>query len=194
MIMIPLGFVMFAVIIYILISNKRAERKLISELRSKQPVRRVTVDSLPSNQLEHKNDSSYVVDEIFNKEQKLAVTSCLEMISSVGSDNLNTPKRKAQKNIIANILSKDFNLTQENWNNYSNNLTLKSVQATMHSLNPKGKRFFFACVFDLLATGGIPSQKEIMIAENICEKVAGISNYQFEKYMDETDSMMNSFN
>ena len=61
---------------------------------------------------------------------------------------------------------------------------------------PSNKKFgfFFSFVFDLLATGGIPSQKEIMVAENICEKVVGISNYMFEKFMYETDNMLNSFN
>ncbi|WP_405201442.1 hypothetical protein [Dokdonia sp. LLG6352-1] len=194
MFMIPLGFVMFAIIIYILVSNKRAERKLISEARSKKPVRRVTVDSLANNQVQKQNSSSYVINEIFNTEQKLAVTACLEMISSVGSNNVNTAKRQSQKILIAKILSEDFNLNQERWNSYSNILTPSSVQATMQSLDSKGKRFFFSFVFDLLVKGGIPSQKEIMVAENICEKVAGISNYTFEKFMDETDNMLNSFN
>jgi len=194
MIMIPFSFLMFAVIIYILISNKRAERKLISDARAKNPVRRVTVDSLPNNQVPKQNSSSYVINEIFNTEQKLAVTACLEMISSVGSNNVNTAKRQSQKVLIAKILSKDFNLNQERWNSYSNALIPSSVQATMHSLDSKGQRFFFSFVFDLLAKGGIPSQKEIMVAENICEKVAGISNYTFEKFMDETDNMLNSFN
>lgn len=185
---------LFVIYIYIKATEKHPERKLIREEHKNTPVKRVTVDSLPNNRVVKHNSSSYLIDETFNDEQKLAVTSCLEMISSVGSDNVNTPKRKAQKNLIANILSKEFNLTQEYWSNYSKNLTPKSVQATMHSLDTKGKRFFFAYVFELLAIGGIPSQKELMVAENICEKVAGISNYEFEKYMDETDNMLNSFN
>uniref|UniRef100_UPI00404B436C hypothetical protein n=1 Tax=Gelidibacter sp. TaxID=2018083 RepID=UPI00404B436C len=192
--MIPLGFVMIAIFIYIIVSNKRADRKLVEELRSKNGVRRVTVDSLPENQTSIKNNSSYVINELFNSEQKLAIIACLEMISSVGSNNINTAKRESQKVLIAKILSKDFNLNQERWNNYSNDLTPSSVQATMHSLDSKGKRFFFSFVFELLAKGGIPSQKEIMVAENICEKVAGISNYTFEKFMEETDNMLNSFN
>lgn len=185
---------LFVIYIYIKATDKSAERKLKSEAISKSPVRRVTVDSLPNNQVPKQNSSSYVINEIFNTEQKLAVTACLEMISSVGSNNVNTAKRQSQKILIAKILSKDFNLNQERWNSYSNDLTPSSVQETMHSLDSKGKRFFFSFVFDLLAKGGIPSQKEIMVAENICEKVAGISNYTFEKYMEETDNMLNSFN
>ena len=185
---------LFVIYIYIKATDKGSERKLKSEARSKAPVRRVTVDSLPNNQVPKQNGSSYVINEIFNTEQKLAVTACLEMISSVGSNNVNTAKRQSQKVLIAKILSKDFNLNQERWNSYSNNLTPSSVQETMHTLNAKGKRFFFTFVFDLLGKGGIPSQKEIMVAENICEKVAGISNYSFEKYMDETDKMLDAFN
>jgi hypothetical protein len=184
----------FVIFLYVKATDKSAERKLKSDARSKTPIRRVTVDSLPNNQVPNQNGSSYVINELFNSEQKLAITSCLEMISSVGNNNTNTAKRIAQKKMIAKTLSIDFNLNQERWDNYSNNLTPSSVQSTMHSINEKGKRFFFSFVFDLLATGGIPSQKEIMVAENICEKVVGISNYMFEKFMYETDNMLNSFN
>lgn len=188
-----IGFwVVLLFVIYIYI--KATDKKPSSKSNSKAPVRRVTVDSLPNNRVQKQNSTSYVIDETFNKEQKLAVIACLEMISSVGSNNQNTPKRTIQKNMIANSLSKDFNLTQESWNNYSRKLTPNSVQATMHSLDAKGKRFFFSYVFDLLGKGGVPSQEEIMVAENICEKVVGISNYEFEKYMDETDNMLNAFN
>jgi hypothetical protein len=184
---------LFVCFIYIKATDKSADRKLKSEARAKNPVRRVTVDSLPNNRLTNENSSSYIINELFNNEQKLAVVACLEMISSVGSNNINTAKRESQKILIAKILSKDFNLNQVSWNSYYNNLTPSSVQETMHSLNSKGKRFFFSFVFDLLGKGGIPSQKEIMVAENICEKVAGISNYSFEKYMNETDKMLDTF-
>lgn len=185
---------LFVIFIFIKVTDKSAERKLKNQARSKAPIRRVTVDSLPNNQVPKQNSSSYVLNELYNSEQKLAITACLEMISSVGSNNINTSKRIAQKKMIAKTLSIDFSLNQERWDNYSNNLTPSSVQSTMHSIDKKGKRFFFSFVFDLLATGGIPSQKEIMVAENICEKVAGISNYMFEKFMDETDNMLDSFN
>jgi len=46
MFMIPLGFIMLAVFIYILVSNSQKERKLIKELRANAPVRRVTIDSV----------------------------------------------------------------------------------------------------------------------------------------------------
>lgn len=186
-----MGFIYIGVFILVIVLVVQISDYLQNGKHSKATVpRRVTVDHL------RENKSNSVVTQtrqgLFNKSQKLAIIACLEMISSGGGHIMNTPKRKAQKAMIASTLVNDFGLGQTEWNNYSKNLTPYSVINSMSTLDSKSKELFFAHVFQVLGCGGVPTYEEITIAENVCDKVAGISNKMFERYMDNIDSMLNS--
>jgi len=184
-------FITVAFIGAIIYRNERDKKIYGTPAKKTTGPRRVTVDYLSDNQTDYKNSQAQE-DEIFNKEQKLAVISCLEMISSLPSHMINLTKRAAQKEMISRTLINNFKLTEESWGQYKKNIEPNKLQTVMSALTQKQKRIFFAYVFELLGIAGIPTQQEIMVAENLCEKVANISNNDFEKLMSETAKMLDS--
>lgn len=175
----------FSIVIYMIYqSNKKSESPKIVEPR------RVMVDSLKKNTLS--NQDKIIIDDAFSRTQKLAVISTLQMISLGTNYNKLTHKRMEQI-IMLTKTQLSFGITQEEREEYELYLTPSSLQMVMHSLSKIGKEFFLTYVFDLLATGGNPSEIEIGIAINTCKKIVGISDIEFSNSIQKIDSMMNVF-
>lgn len=107
----------------------------------------------------------------FSIKQKLSAITLMRAIVG-GTQDANKAKLQEEQ-IIKQVRLLGISVVE--CDNFMNNLNLESLKRELISLNNAQKDFIVSMTMELLHTGGEPTDRDIMITENIFEKLANIN-------------------
>ena len=107
----------------------------------------------------------------FSNKQKLSAITLMRAIMG-GTQDANKAKLQDGQ-IIKQAIHLGISIVE--CDNFANNLNIESLKRELISLNNAQKDFIVGMTMELLHTGGEPTDRDIMITENIFEKLANIN-------------------
>lgn len=132
-------------------------------------------------------DNSLV--DSFSKNQKLSSVTLIRLISSGCEDKL---KIKLQEEVIkkqAVFLGLNFSECES----FLNNLNPLDLPKEFKSFNNIQKDFLVSMAYEILFCGGMPSDREYIIGENVFRNIANIGNDDFLKRIEKIQALGNFF-
>lgn len=125
----------------------------------------------------------------FTTQQKLSAITLIRIIINVGQDQ---NKILTQDKVINNQAT-TFGLNSNECEVFFNSINPSNLQNQFISLNNEQKDYLVAMVYEILLSGGTPSERDFIVAENLFDKVANINPDEFIMRIEKIQALGNYF-
>lgn len=134
-------------------------------------------------------DETFSILDDLTKNQKFTVIVVLRIFNS-GNEDTNIQKKRDR--VISHI-ENDLKLKHDEVETYINNSAPEVIGRELLNLREMQKEFLIALAYDVLFCIGKPSERDLMIMENVFNQIIGTDRTKFSKSLEKIHVLKNHF-